>query len=80
MIKLHKKLTVGELKKLLNDFNDTDEVMLHSVVMKEEKYQFEDCGSHVMVDVPAEGNGVSHRGPDTLWSEGQCWIYSQGII
>ena len=76
---ISRTLTVSDLKKFLNDFNDTDEVFLHSVVLKNEPYQFEDCGDFILVDVPASIS-VSHRNPSSVYAEGQCWIYSKGII
>ena len=80
MTDLSKHLTVGDLKRMLKDFNDSDEVMLHSVVMKNEPFQFTDCKDYVLVDVPASMS-VSHRSPAGCeYATGQCWIYSQGII
>lgn len=73
-------LRVGELKKMLNAFNDSDEVMLHSVVSKDEPFQFKDENSYVIVDVPASIS-VSHRSPSGCeYVTGQCWIYSRGLL
>lgn len=80
MTDISKRLTVADLKKMLKDFNDTDEVMLHSVVRKNEPFQFNDQGDYVLVDVPASMS-VSHRSPAGCeYATGQCWIYSEGII
>ena len=75
-----KTLTVGDLKRMLNGFNDSDEVMLHSIVDKEEIFQFKDEGDYVEVDVPASLT-VSHRTPNGCeYVTGQCWIYSKGLL
>ena len=73
-------LTVGKLKSLLNDFDDSDEVHLHSVVNKNEPFQFHDEGDYVLVDVPGSVS-VSRLSPNgrTL-TPGQCWIYSKGLL
>ena len=75
-----KTLTVGELKRMLNGFNDSDEVMLHIIVNKDEPFMFKDEGDYVIVDAPASPT-VSHRIPDSCkYATDQCWIYSKGLL